>query len=53
MRSVNHPKARKANWHKKLLDIFTVIEIVIYRCAVIAGFIVYAIKHIRAEVFGP
>lgn len=35
------------------LEVLTTIEILIYRSAVIISFVVYAFKHIRAEIFAP
>ena len=35
------------------LEILTTIEIFIYRGAVVASFLVYAFKHIKAEWLSP
>jgi hypothetical protein len=36
-----------------LVEIFTTVEIFIYRSAVLISFLIYAFKHIKAEWLGP
>jgi hypothetical protein len=46
-------KRGKPSFHRRLLDFLTTIEIIIYRSAVIAAFVVYAFKHLKAEWLMP
>ena len=46
-------KRGESSFHRRLLDAFTTVEILIYRSAVIAMFVVYALKHIKAEWHVP
>ena len=38
---------------RRVLEILTTIEILAYRAVLLVTFLVYAIKHIRAEWLGP